>query len=613
MSSPYKVGQLRPSQLLFSYGIGAIADLLNFSVIIMGGEEWDVTQMIEIKEQRLLIEVRRQLGKKVKRLLSPCAEDERENNNPSEDKKGIPVAPFPSYMVCPQCRLLAPLESELFRLIVPRHRSEQAYYVHENCHKMKGKKPPTVIPVRFVAACEKGHLDEFPWNYFVHQGNTNCSGPLRLIEYGVSGSTNEIFVQCDRCENKRILSEAFGEVSKQNLPRCRGRRPHLQDFEETCDQQVVTMLLGASNSWFGVTLSALSLPSDKTEIEELVEKNWDKLEKATTVELLELILQVGNLQELAKYPLKKIWQVVCDKQEKPEEENSNNQDLKTPEWLAFSAPENIDNTSEFQLSPIAPPRGFEDYFSKTVLVERLKEVRAFIGFTRIQSLGDLTESKESINDYLAQISRRELEWVPASEIRGEGIFLQFNETKLNNWEEQKAVQDQKKKVGEAQKNWLNSRGLDSDKAIIPDMRYLLLHSFAHALMRQLAIACGYNAASLRERIYSARSTTEHGAQAGILIYTAASDSEGTLGGLVSLGQPDILGSHIRGTLEIMRLCASDPLCAEHQPSDASLSLHWASCHACLFSPETSCERGNKLLDRSLLIPTMSNPNLAFFE
>ncbi|MCT7970424.1 hypothetical protein NG799_29355, partial [Laspinema sp. D1] len=55
------------------------------------------------------------------------------------------------------------------------------------------------------------------------------------------------------------------------------------------------------------------------------------------------------------------------------------------------------------------------------------------------------------------------------------------------------------------------------------------------------------------------------------------------------------------------------LCAEHQPEEGNPALHWAACHACLFSPETSCERGNKFLDRSLLVTTVQEKELAFFD
>lgn len=130
--------------------------------------------------------------------------------------------------------------------------------------------------------------------------------------------------------------------------------------------------------------------------------------------------------------------------------------------------------------------------------------------------------------------------------------------------------------------------------------------------RQVALECGYTVASIRERIYALPPTDEDGPMAGVLLYTAAADSEGTLGGLVSLGEPHILGRHIAAALDAMRLCASDPLCAEHTPLTEPQTLHGAACHACLFAPETSCERGNKYLDRSLLIPTIDQEALSFF-
>jgi hypothetical protein len=146
----------------------------------------------------------------------------------------------------------------------------------------------------------------------------------------------------------------------------------------------------------------------------------------------------------------------------------------------------------------------------------------------------------------------------------------------------------------------------------PGLRYVLLHSLAHILMRELAVECGYTAASIRERIYSLDPVETGGPMAGILLYTATADSEGTLGGLVSLGQPDALGCLLGQALDAARLCASDPLCAEHHPWRDGDSLHGAACHACMFVPETSCERANRYLDRAVLIPTIQQGDLAFF-
>ncbi len=610
----YKVGELRPSQILFTYGIGAIADLPNLAVMVMGLEEWEKNRTTELAEARLLVAVRRRLGSQVKELrLPPMPSEASETPLDEAARIGIPVAPFPSWMVCPKCRLLAPLQSRLFELKHNPYRPNEARYVHTNCPRTN--KPPAVIPARFLVACEKGHLDDFPWRYFLHQGNSDCNGSLRLQEYGVSGAATDIVVSCDSCNSSRRLSDAFGELGKKNLPACRGRHPHLQNFDD-CDLQMKSILLGASNSWFSCTLSALSIPSADNQLEELVGQNWVTIGKANSQETLQVLLSAlqatGQLQDFAPYSTEEIWSIVEAKQQGIEE--TNHQDLKTPEWEIFSEADPNKNRKDFQLRPVRSPVDYEDYFTQTVLVERLREVRALIGFTRIQSSEDFADIEPENDEYIAKLSRYAPKWLPATEIKGEGIFLQFNEDRLQAWEKQQTVKKHETHVKEAQKNWLNTRNPDIvDKVPFPGIRYLLLHSFAHALMRQLALECGYNVASLRERIYSQPPQAENGPQAGLLIYTAAPDSEGTLGGLVKLGEPETLGYHIAQALQQMSLCASDPLCSEHKPGEGTYSLHWAACHACLFSPETSCERGNKFLDRSVLVPTVAIDSLAFFE
>lgn len=553
-----------------------------------------------------------------KQLLSLPIEDEFTNKGASPTVR-LPIAPFPTWMVCPKCDLLAPITSGLFKLDVPYKRPTEARYIHQNCGRSP-KYPPKVIPVRFLVACEKGHLDDFPWRYFVHKGNNDCSGTLRLIEPSVSGSLTDIVVKCDGCGAKRILADALGFSGQQNMPTCRGRHPHLRSFDDQCDLQMKTMLLGASNSWFSISLSALSIPTADNKLEQYIEDNWVSLQKVKSIDFLETLIEIkqaeGAFYEFMEYELKDIWTAIARKQADNDEasQDDNAADLKTPEWQTFAQTESFTSVGQdWQLKSIAAPTDFRDIFEKVILVEKLREVRALIGFTRIQSPGDFTDTGEVPKEFQAPLSRQKPTWIPAMEVRGEGIFLQFKESTLQTWENQEGVKKRHIQVKEAHKNWLNQRNPDLvDKIPSPDMRYVLLHSFAHALMRQFALECGYNAASLRERIYAQVANPERQAQSGILIYTAAPDSEGTLGGLVYLGA-ERLNYHIHQALESLRICASDPLCAEHTPADDRVSLHWAACHACLFSPETSCERGNKFLDRSLLIPTLSEEKLNFFE
>jgi hypothetical protein len=201
--------------------------------------------------------------------------------------------------------------------------------------------------------------------------------------------------------------------------------------------------------------------------------------------------------------------------------------------------------------------------------------------------------------------------VPATQVHGEGIFIQFNEEKLATWTD--AHPDYADAFHDAHKAWRRRRHIDRPESGVPGLRYIAIHSFAHALMRELALECGYNAASLRERIYAKDDDGDGPAMAGVLIYTAAPDSEGTLGGLVRMGRPEYLEQHIGRALERLTLCSSDPLCADHMAEKDGATLHGACCHACLFAPETSCERGNRYLDRTLLVETVKRAHIGWFE
>jgi hypothetical protein len=198
--------------------------------------------------------------------------------------------------------------------------------------------------------------------------------------------------------------------------------------------------------------------------------------------------------------------------------------------------------------------------------------------------------------------------VPASQVHGEGIFIRFDEEVLAAWELAQPVKEIEAKLLEGHKGWRNARKLDPDEDF-PGVRYAMLHTLAHLLIRELALECGYNAASIRERIYA--DTDGDDPQAGVLVYTAAADSDGTLGGLVDLGKPENLSRLLRQALDRAKICSSDPLCSEHNPGKDK-SLHAAACHACSLVAETSCERGNRYLDRTLLVRTMENSSAAFF-
>lgn len=542
------VGELRPTQILFSFGVGSIVDLPNMSVMVMGLDDWDTSRMQPLHEERLLMAVRHQLGFQVERLYLPPIDQENEQlwrpALQNIDAIGIPVAPFPRWVRCPQCDLLAPLNFGVFEPKIDHHRPERARYLHVNCPK--GTTPPLVLPVRFMVACEQGHLDDFPWLRYAHQGKVCANPVLRLREWGVSGSLSEIEVSCDTCKAKRRMRDAFmGTDDHPVLPSCRGRRPHLRDFQEKrCEEPLKMMLLGASNSWFPLTLSALHIPAATDTLAQLVEEYWVTLASVTSPEVLRAFRQTPLLQAFAQYSDSQIWEAVQAKTRAPQAEETEPpfQSLKLPEWQTFVTPDPSRNSPDFQLRVVAPPTGYAHLITKVVLAEKLREVRALIGFTRIDSPGDFEEVGEIPKDRRATLSRRPPIWVPASEVRGEGVFIQFAEHAVTAWCANVAERENDFLI--AHKRWRQARNIEQPEEGFPGIRYVLLHSFAHALMRQIAIECGYTAASIRERIYAQSPENDQESMAGILFYTSAADSEGTLGGLVSLGEPEILGRHI---------------------------------------------------------------------
>lgn len=614
MSPETKVGELRPSQLLFSFGVGATVDLPNISAMVMGLDDWDTSNSAQITEERLLSAVRGRLGNQVESLLSPPYPPESTGfTNPFEAgaNVGVPVAPFPRWMLCPYCRLLAPLKSDLFTLKPNPFRPDRTAYVHENCRKPG--KPPVALPARFLLACERGHLDDFPWVTFVHRGETDCRFLLRLREYGVSGEAADVEVFCDTCQMRRRMSAAFGVQGQREAPACTGRLPHLRKYDEDgCEETMRPILLGASNLWFPVALSTLAVPTKSDRLDQLVEDHWAKAKEVTSLDILKAFRAIGQLSAFAEYDDEQVWDAIQARRNDKQRGNGDEvPDLKGPEWEVFSRPESAELTEDFQLRRVKPPKAYNDLIQDVVLVERLREVRALVSFTRIGSPGDFNEAAEVPVERQVAIARRPPRWVPASEVRGEGIFLRFAEAEISAWCATDAAREREQEFLTAHRQWRAMRNIDPPDAGFPGIRYVLLHSFAHAFIRQLALDSGYTAASIRERIYSRDPGSKGGPVAGVLLYTAAPDSEGTLGGLVSLGEPETLGTHLDAALEQVRICASDPLCAEHTPQEAV--LHGAACHACLFAPETSCERGNKYLDRTALVNTFGRGAGALFE
>jgi hypothetical protein len=605
------VGEVRPSQLLWTYGPGALIDLPNLSVVTMGIDRWEPRRCQPIQEARLLTNVRRVLGDQVESLrMPPLTDDDVVDPFSAEALVGVPVKPFPRWMRCVKCQLLSPFDSGLFDLKPDRFRPERTRFVHKGCTGWKGDQPPRdadAVPARHLLACRAGHLDDFPWHWFVHGEASTCNGTLRFLEFGAALQTENLWVRCDSCLAAKSMVLAFGDSGRDNLPGCRGRHPHLDRFEGGCAEVPRTILLGATNGWFPVTLSVLAIPQTGSPLAQLVADGWTFFEDIESANEAAVVVKTlrksAHLPGIDAFTGEQVWEAI-------QTHRSGNvtdevPDLKAPEWEVLTSPTPPTDYPHFMSKKVGVPVGFEPYISRVLLLERLREVNALLGFTRVESPDEGGGAQRVPRAPIGRVAPR---WVPATQVHGEGVFLQFSEEALVSWAGGTGPRAQGAQLRRGHRGWRARRGLEPDPEF-PGLRFALLHTIAHLLIRELALDCGYNAASIRERVYA---DTEDGeAQAGILIYTAAADSDGTLGGLVDLGRPENLGRLLRQALDRARVCASDPLCAEHDPSKDS-SLHAAACHACLFVSETSCECGNRYLDRALVVPTLQVTDAAFF-
>lgn len=608
-----RVGELRPSQLITTFGVGSIVDLPNISAIVMRLEEWPEPGRI-LAESRLLAAVRRRLSSsRVRDLREPPIE--YDENGELIDRNGVTVSLFPQWLRCPACDALAPIWAAVFDVVPDERFPDRTRVVHRTCQKAK---TPSVVPARFLVACANGHMDDFPWVQFVHRFRTDCrNAELRLRKIGPSDEAGDLLVECTACGSKRNLAEAFQEHGGPSpVGDCRGRHPHLRSSDPACSEPVKPILLGASNSWFGVTLSALALPpSQQDRLTRLVEDHWSQLADVDDPAILRYLIKQSRLPQVFEdHPPEAIMAAIDRQRQPPSSDDAGTapEDLKGPEWMVLTQHAVERESADFKARLVDPPHGFEDVFEPTLMLDRLREVRALIGFTRIEAPGEFGEEPVVAEDQMVPLGTGTASWVPATEVRGEGVFLRFREQRLASWCANADVLAREATLLDGFRRWRRLRGLPADDDVFPGIRAVLIHSFSHALMRQIALSGGYAAASIRERVYARRMRLGT-PMAGLLIYTAASDSEGTLGGLVALGGPAKLGEIIQEALEQMSLCAGDPLCSEHDPEREDFGLlQGAACHACLYSPETSCEYANRFLDRLLITDGLGHDWPTFF-
>ncbi|WP_048152478.1 DUF1998 domain-containing protein [Methanolacinia paynteri] len=596
------LGKLRRSMVVMTHAPGAIVDFradgAPVSGVVAGLEEWDrnfppygLTNPQKISEPRL----EKRLGVGGFRLPPVVDEGYRDESGRPDGRRLVAVR-FPKWLQCPECERIAPFWKW-------NNDPGRAYRYCPNCSS--GRKKVFVIPVRFIMACESGHIQDFPWHRWVgHKDscswNKNHHRGFLKLHYERPGLAG-LYVSCPECGASRSMDGIFNPDTMMGVTNCYGKRPWLSGPDQNCTKQPITLQRGASNLYFPVLESALSIPPWTDRLQSALGIYWSSIVGTEDPSERALYIRI-----LARKDLK---QVLGEFHMTPEEladqieerlsrySEDTDPDIRQEEYRQLTSGTNTsrEDDREFEMRNINIPNSLSSYFSHIVRVVRLREVRALRGFTRINPPGG------SDDQVISPIFSEDLHWLPAIEVRGEGIFLEFEKKALLKWEKNRDNIERADKVNNPWlQEWRKRYGAESNPPAKITPRYLLVHTFAHALMRQLTLDCGYSSASLRERLYISEGKT---GMAGVLIYTATSDSDGTLGGLQRQGTPGRIEDAVRSAIQSMEWCSSDPLCIHNQElSDASENhFNLAACHACCLAPETSCETYNRFLDRATLI------------
>ncbi len=603
MSKNYRLGEIRRSQVL-SYGPGAIIDFrvgeAAVSVVAPGLEFWDEYALpaFPVTKQKIS-EPRLQKKLNVKGFRLPPVELEKDGNC------ALPGFRFPQWLQCPQCNRLK-YASKWSRKV-----GNPARWCAE-CTESKGR-PIYVVPARFITSCSNGHLDEFPWLFWFRskpENRESCkdieTGRACALKFTSSNSMglSGLGLACEACGGHQSLGNIFAKDALRIT--CSGKMPWLKNAQEPCTAEVRVMQRGASNLYIPIEESALSIPPWSDAFQQALDVKWDKLAQASEEQLPGFIeLLMSDFPEDFGLTPKEVTQEIIRR--KKFLDDPLREDLKHDEFNSitgssfFKYVKPISDT-DFKVTHQKIPQKLSDFFSRSIRVDRLKEVRALCGFSRIQQSVRPTEEAKK------KLSSAPINWLPAIEVRGEGLFFSLDDNIIDSWAKQDLVIERTAKVDEADAaEWQRFLG-DEPRPYRITAKFLLLHSLSHAIMRTISLECGYDTASIRERIYC----DEGGAQNnGILLYTSSSDAEGTLGGLSRMSEPDKFRSLVLNAIAKAEWCSSDPLCIKDVMSE-SVKVNLAACHNCMLVPETSCEEGNCYLDRALLVGTPDDRLKGFF-
>lgn len=570
---------IRRSQIISTFGVGSIIDFPNESLMLCNIEKWS-------NKGRKIYEPRLQRKLNVKYFMAPPSDSD------DECPEGIPAVLFPKWLFCKRCHRIRHIDK--WTKLNERNGFSGVKY----CDSCTGQK---LNPARFILICPDGHIDDFDWEGWAHRNHGDCGKDkeITVTSTGYYSGLTGYVVKC-KCGAKNSMAAAVHQKFN-----CRGYKPWSSTIEGCEAERAVVTHRGAGNVYFPNMVSSIDIPP-------FTDENLKKIRETSFFEVISTAS--GNLEDANRdFLLKEISKSTGIKIEEVREKvelletevkkQRDDIDYLFEEYMAFKGKVEKQHmiSSDFHVDPQDNIKFGITEISQISLIKRLREIRVLTGFTRVipnEERYEFEDSDETAEPVPVN-SDSSTEWKPGIEVRGEGIFIEISKKNINEWLIKRDVSERLRELQSRVR--MNERNL---------AEYILLHSVAHILIRQLSFECGYSSSSLKEKIYCSSRAGQQ--MSGILIYTAEGDSDGTLGGLVRLGEKDSFQKIFKDALASARWCSSDPLCIE-LTKQGFQSLNLAACHACLLLPETCCETRNLLLDRALLLGTPDKKEFGFFS
>ena len=631
-------GPIRRSQLIGYGGVGSLTTSTDGTTLIAAGlDHWfpeDNTSAARIDINEYKVEewrLQREMAVDHFRLPPDYREHRHGYDTPNAGLT-IPYLRFPRWHVCRWCHRMQRVPS-----------TERGIARCQHCAtRSRWKRGSALAQVPFVAMCEYGHIQEFPWVEWVHQAlEPDCTGTLKLNATG-SASLGAIRVECTSCGATRSLASITfatpsddGDrthlsttLSREGEYVCSGVRPwHDEHSGLGCGRQLRGALLSAANVYFGLVRSAIYIPRSSASVPSPLVAFLEQPQPSAILSLLKKAGQVSPIESLRlQFPndlspftntqIIEAIELLESSQGTPAssavrtgEEDTAETRFRREEYHVIRKPYFDDRLRVRESSMELYANDATKFFSRIMLLDKLRETRVQYGFNRV-----FAESPYDAADRQSLLWKdfrpHQDSWLPAYTVYGEGLYFELDESRLWEWECRTEVVSRIHRLAARYRQVQDERRLE-EREITP--RLVLLHTLAHLLINRLSFECGYSAASLRERLYVSRDPAEP--MAGMLIYTAAGDAEGTLGGLVRMGKPGYLEPVLRRAIGGARWCSADPVCMEIGDSagQGPDSCNLAACHSCALISETSCELHNRFLDRAVLTGSLDRPEIGYFH